>query len=174
MSATTPPNAPVRRGAGPHRREVLTGLGAVAAAAAFGTPLGVGAGRAMAAAPGAELPDDFLLACSRLSGVDLDKSYLEIARALWAAISATPGDWTALISTLADARTEVQALADVAAKGLMTEAKALNLAWYSGMVGSTVITYDEALMWRVCSFTKPPASCGGEFGYWEHAPGETA
>ncbi|MDO8605552.1 MAG: sugar dehydrogenase complex small subunit [Phaeospirillum sp.] len=33
-----------------------------------------------------------------------------------------------------------------------------------------VITYDEALAWRSCTFTKPSATCGGPFGYWQNPP----
>lgn len=33
-----------------------------------------------------------------------------------------------------------------------------------------VITYDEALTWRACTFTKPSATCGGPFGYWFNPP----
>lgn len=33
-----------------------------------------------------------------------------------------------------------------------------------------IITYDEALTWRACTFTKPSATCGGPFGYWFNPP----
>lgn len=32
------------------------------------------------------------------------------------------------------------------------------------------INYDEALTWQACLFTKPSATCGGPFGYWQYAP----
>lgn len=32
------------------------------------------------------------------------------------------------------------------------------------------INYDEALTWQACSFTKPSATCGGPFGYWQDPP----
>ncbi len=34
------------------------------------------------------------------------------------------------------------------------------------------ISYDEALTWQACTFTKPSATCGGPFGYWQAAPPE--
>lgn len=34
------------------------------------------------------------------------------------------------------------------------------------------ISYDEALTWQACSFTKPSATCGGPFGYWQDPPPE--
>jgi len=34
------------------------------------------------------------------------------------------------------------------------------------------ISYDEALTWQACSFTKPSATCGGHFGYWQDPPPE--
>ena len=33
-----------------------------------------------------------------------------------------------------------------------------------------LLTYDDALVWQSCNFTKPPASCGGAFGYWQEKP----
>jgi hypothetical protein len=36
---------------------------------------------------------------------------------------------------------------------------------------SKVVTYNDALAWTVCfDFTKPPATCGGPFGYWHEQP----
>lgn len=32
------------------------------------------------------------------------------------------------------------------------------------------VSYDEALTWQACVFTKPAATCGGVFGYWADAP----
>lgn len=32
------------------------------------------------------------------------------------------------------------------------------------------ISYDEALTWQACTFTKPSATCGGPFGYWQDPP----
>jgi hypothetical protein len=43
-------------------------------------------------------------------------------------------------------------------------------AWYSGRyasrVGPATIDLNQALLWTVLDFTKPPGVCGGETGYW--------
>ncbi len=39
----------------------------------------------------------------------------------------------------------------------------------TGVISSVcLVTYDEALVWTACTFTKPPANCGGAFGYWQN------
>lgn len=46
--------------------------------------------------------------------------------------------------------------------------------WMSGMTpsaNSQVLTYTDAPVWMaLSSFTKPPAVCGGGFGYWSAPP----
>jgi Membrane bound FAD containing D-sorbitol dehydrogenase len=43
-------------------------------------------------------------------------------------------------------------------------------AWYSGRyasrAGPATINLNQALLWTVLDFTKPPGDCGGETGYW--------
>lgn len=39
-----------------------------------------------------------------------------------------------------------------------------------GRAVTAVLSYDEALVWRSCTFTKPSATCGGPFGYWQYPP----
>jgi len=39
-----------------------------------------------------------------------------------------------------------------------------------GRAVAAVFSYDEALVWRSCRFTKPSATCGGPFGYWQDSP----
>jgi hypothetical protein len=43
-------------------------------------------------------------------------------------------------------------------------------AWYSGRyasrAGPATIDLNQALVWTVLDFTKPPGVCGGETGYW--------
>jgi hypothetical protein len=47
-------------------------------------------------------------------------------------------------------------------------------SWYSGIYetghGPAVATYNEAMMWRALSFTKPLGNCGGATGYWNSPP----
>jgi hypothetical protein len=53
-------------------------------------------------------------------------------------------------------------------------ANAVVAAWYSGIYdtgkGKAVATADQALMWNGLTFTKPPAVCGGNTGYWANPP----
>lgn len=39
---------------------------------------------------------------------------------------------------------------------------------------TAMISYDEALVWQACDFTKPSATCGGPFGYWANPPSPKA
>ncbi len=47
-------------------------------------------------------------------------------------------------------------------------------AWYSGTydtpTGPAVAGFTDALLWHALDFTKPPAVCGGETGYWADPP----
>jgi hypothetical protein len=37
---------------------------------------------------------------------------------------------------------------------------------YASRVGPATIDLNQALLWTVLDFTKPPGVCGGETGYW--------
>lgn len=161
------------------RRAVLGGMAALAASAVLPLP------RALA-----EVPNDQLLAASsRITGIELDGSYIEIARQIWAPLAAKREEiFEKLIRVAAAAKDDVALKEALDAAGLRQEAEALAFAWYTGMVdakraaGKTwsdelekkkkleVVTYDDALTWQACTFTKPPVSCGGDFGYWENQP----
>ncbi|MEO1191144.1 MAG: sugar dehydrogenase complex small subunit [Pseudomonadota bacterium] len=43
-------------------------------------------------------------------------------------------------------------------------------AWYSGNSGGEVVSYTEAAIWQVLTFTKPQGYCGGALGYWGEPP----
>lgn len=47
-------------------------------------------------------------------------------------------------------------------------------AWYSGVSpdpdSSTVLAYQEALMWRALDYATPMAICGGAMGHWADPP----
>jgi hypothetical protein len=53
-------------------------------------------------------------------------------------------------------------------------ANAVVAAWYSGIYdtghGQAVASFDQALMWRALTFTKPFGECGGDTGYWADPP----
>ena len=71
-------------------------------------------------------------------------------------------------------------LAQLSAKGVFAAPESLALTslilahWFSGTYsqdrGVVTQTWDTALAWRACTFTKPPATCGGQIGYWAKAP----
>ena len=52
---------------------------------------------------------------------------------------------------------------------------AIIAAWYSGIYdtgrGKSVAGFEQALLWKALTFTKPPTDCGGETGYWSQPPG---
>ena len=73
-------------------------------------------------------------------------------------------------STLAElARTDV-----FADPGSLATTSQILADWFSGTYGGSsgpvTATWSGALAWRSCTFTKPPASCGGAMGYWAKAP----
>ncbi len=72
---------------------------------------------------------------------------------------------------------ELSRLVDGGAPGADTvAADEVVAAWYTGLVpgkaGSRLVTYDEALVWSVLSYTKPAGYCGGAMGYWADPPEE--
>lgn len=154
------------------RRDILAGMAGIAAAAL--TP-----GTAAAAATGGVSP--LLQASAKLTGIALDASYLDLAQRVWAALA--PAYGAPVLEKLVQVVNAVPAgkmkdsLLD---QGLLPAAQALASTWYTGASaadgGQTVLFYNDALMWRSCAFTKPPATCGGQFGYWEQAyiPAATA
>lgn len=164
------------------RRHILKGLGTIGALPSL-TAVAASAGPLVAqAAPvtpsasalASSAPADFLTFSSTITGLSLDKSYLELSEKIWAALATTPkraDDFRRLITLTINAGNEWQkAIKD---SGMLPYAQEAALIWYTGAVnftsatgGEEVITYDSALAWRACSFTKPPANCGGPFGYW--------
>lgn len=170
---------------GTTRRAVLAGLAGATAVAALPA---VSAAATASATTTPAMPEGFLAASSKLCGIALDKSYLQLAGSIWQALAAQDGRLLTEICRIAaaapDDATLRRRLVDDARFWPKTEA--LISAWYTGMVpvGTTpgtgctdpqtvnrVITFDEALAWTVCEdFTKPPATCGGPFGYWHDEP----
>jgi hypothetical protein len=45
-------------------------------------------------------------------------------------------------------------------------ANAIVAAWYSGRIGAATIGLNQALLWKVLDFAKPPGECGGATDYW--------
>jgi hypothetical protein len=65
---------------------------------------------------------------------------------------------------------DLAALAAEAGANTGPLADSIVAAWYSGRyasrVGPATIDLNQALLWTVLDFTKPPGVCGGETGYW--------
>ena len=60
------------------------------------------------------------------------------------------------------------------AAGIETAAEVVVTALYTGTVagptGTIVVSYDQALVWQACGWTKPNGFCGGQTNYWANAP----
>ncbi|WP_207459090.1 sugar dehydrogenase complex small subunit [Azospirillum sp. SYSU D00513] len=185
---------------GATRRELLAGLaGAAVVAALPGVATVPVAEAAEAASKPLMMPHDFLTASSKLCGLELDRSYIQLGTSIWRTLAALPEgkDYADLCRIALDTPDEelAQKLGKDSPHWEMT--RTLVATWYTGMVpakentkedapascpdsplpygtlsdGAHVITYDEALAWTVCeSFTKPSATCGGPFGYWHEPP----
>ncbi|WP_419799320.1 MAG: sugar dehydrogenase complex small subunit [Terasakiella sp.] len=129
----------------------------------------------------------FLKASSLLCGIELDRSYIQLGERIYRALThgARPQDlkyWQRLINVLAKLpikTTEKHLHQKLKSMGphYLEKARLLARVWYTGRIERTtgpgittfeVITYDEALVWQACTFTKPPVTCGGHFGYWQH------
>jgi hypothetical protein len=64
--------------------------------------------------------------------------------------------------------------ADTSSEAARNLANDIVASWYSGLYetghGTAVATYNEAMIWRALSFTKPLGNCGGATGYWNSPP----
>ncbi|PHS78539.1 MAG: hypothetical protein COB59_06620 [Rhodospirillaceae bacterium] len=154
------------------RRQFIVGLGALSTTALLPfKPLLAG-----------ENPiEPFLKVSSLLTGIALDKTYTELGNTIWSAVILSMllperNDMESLISKLAKLPNDAT---DIAVEkqlkrmhpNLRAIARKIARVWYTGRITYrfgrvVVINYDEALVWRACDFTKPPVTCGGEFGYW--------
>ena len=60
------------------------------------------------------------------------------------------------------------------AAGMERTAEIVIAALYTGTVdgpnGTIVVSYDQALVWQACGWTKPNAFCGGQTNYWADPP----
>jgi hypothetical protein len=135
------------------RREILlTGLAAaIAAASASGFPAAL-----FAAAP-VTLPQFMTLSARLTEAADLDTGIGE--KFLGGFLASGHG----------------AALAGLVAGASEPELEsAIIAAWYSGVYdtgrGKAVAGFEQALLWKALTFTKPPSDCGGEMGYWSQPP----
>lgn len=157
------PDAPSQPPADPNRREVLAGMAGLAAVTL--TPAG--------AAAGGWTP--LLRASERLTGIPLDLSYLELAQTVWATLRRTYSEQKLdKLVRFVNAAPQGSDLTLVLERAAVLEVgQAMAKLWYTGAPADDTqpaLFYNDALMWRSCDFTKPPATCGGPFGYWEYEP----
>jgi hypothetical protein len=140
---------------------------------------------------------NFLAATSKLTGVTLDRSYMQMADTVWSLLTLDGGgERLRLLVWLVNRTREDRLETELRRLGLRKTAERVMTAWYTGNVevsrshlsdplirrllagnapgaGKTVtvvFNYDEALTWQACSYTKASATCGGPFGYWHDAP----
>jgi len=98
-----------------------------------------------------------------------------VANAMLAALNASVGAGNlGKLATLAARTPPGQLDAALRSAGLERTAEIVVTALYTGTVegpkGTIVVSYDQALIWQACGWTKPNAFCGGPTNYWATAP----
>ena len=149
------------------RREVLKGLAALSASGWM--PAAVAQGAPLA-------PAQFSAACIAYTGYAFDDP--QVAAAMLRALDQSVGRANlARLAALAAKTPPGELDAALRAAGLAGIAEVVVMALYSGVVagpgGLYVVTYDNALVWQACAWTKPNAFCGGATNYWANAPAGT-
>jgi len=161
------------------RRHVIGGLASLPFMASFKPNLAMATDTGM---------DRFIYATSVLCAIPMDKSYIQLSAQIWHALThkATEKDmreWRKLIDKLASlpanaSSKRIKNALRLMGRGVNEKARLMAKVWYTGRIERRVldtkltkfevINYDEALVWIACDFTKPPVTCGGHFGYWQH------
>jgi predicted ArsR family transcriptional regulator len=149
------------------RRELLKGLAALAAAGCLPEALAQASG-------GAGLPAaQFASLSTAITGY----AYADrrAADAMLRALAQAVGDARlARLARLAAATPAAQLGDALAAANLQSAAETVVAALYTGVVetpqGPRVVSYDQALVWQACGWTKPNAFCGGSTNYWSAPP----
>lgn len=87
---------------------------------------------------------------------------------------AATGEALGQLAALARTTPPANLAAAIAGTSLEPAAKALAAAWYTATVGSgpaaRLLSYDDALAWKVAGFDATPGVCAGEFGFWAEPP----
>jgi len=149
------------------RRELLQGLAALAtsgwlptalAQSASSTPLSPTQFSAASIACTGYAFDDPRVATAMLRALNDSVGRANLIRLAKLAINTPPGQLDAALKTA----------------GMERTAEIVVAAFYTGTVdgpkGAIVISYDQALVWQACVWTKPNAFCGGPTNYWADAP----
>ena len=150
------------------RREMLQGLAALAASGWLSEALAQGA---------APTPAQFSAACKAYTGYVFGDP--RVANAMLRALVANVGRPTlSKLAALAASTPPSQLDGALEAAGLTRAAETVVASLYSGMVngpsGPLVVSYNNALIWQACAWTKPNAVCGGSTNYWATAPSTTS
>jgi len=78
------------------------------------------------------------------------------------------------LATLARTTPIANLVAAIAGTPMEPAAKALAAAWYTATIGTgastRLLSYEDALAWKVAGFDATPGLCAGEFGFWAEAP----
>jgi hypothetical protein len=148
-----------------NRRECLRGLAALAASG--WVPQG------FAQAGAALTPAQFTALSNVCTGYAFSDARTANAM-LRALVANVGGAKLSRLAALASSTPPSQLDAALAAAGLTQSAETVVTALYTGVVdgpkGPVVVSYDQALVWQACGWTKPNASCGGMTNYWANAP----
>ena len=150
-----------------NRRELLQGL--VALASSGWLPAAIG----QSAASPSLSPTQFSAMSIACTGYGFDDP--RVANAMLRALNDSVGRGNLIrIARLAINTPPGQLDAALKAAGMERTAEIVVAALYTGTVdgpkGTIVISYDQALVWQACGWTKPNAFCGGQTNYWADAP----
>ena len=150
-----------------NRRELLQGLAALA------TSGWLPAAVAQSTASPALLPAQFSATSIACTGYTFDDP--RVATAMLRALNDSVGRVNLLrLAKLVVNTPPAQLDAALKAVGMERTAEIVVAALYTGTVdgpkGTIVISYDQALVWQACGWTKPNAFCGGQTNYWADAP----
>lgn len=186
----------------PERRNILKQMAVAAALAA--TPLS----SVFAVTQDQDLVIEFLEVSSFLTGIELDRSYMQLGHDILQLLFLTDFNFNPYHIRQLSAEIQHNHTLDPFNSVWNKLAHRTLFAWYLGQIeispkyltnanvqricsnlrGHTnpkpllndngsitaMISYDEALVWQACDFTKPSATCGGPFGYWANPPATKA
>jgi fructose 5-dehydrogenase small subunit len=148
------------------RRAVLQGIAALAASGWLPQSIAQSGSAAIA-------PASFAATSRAYTGYLFQDPSVAAAmvRALNAAVGSTN---LARLATLATRTPPSDLDAALKSAGLEQTAETVVIALYTGTVetpkGAVVVSYNQALVWQACAWTKPNALCGGATNYWASAP----
>jgi fructose 5-dehydrogenase small subunit len=148
------------------RRAVLQGIAALAASGWLPDSIAQGGSSAIT-------PASFAAASRACTGYLLQDP--GVAAAMLRALNAAVGSANlARLAALATRTPPAELDSALKSSGLERTAETVVVALYTGTVetpkGTVVVSYNQALVWQACAWTKPNALCGGATNYWASAP----